>query len=222
MRRIACVLALAAIGCIPLVPTMPRYFTNTYDYELSSVQRPANARQRYGAQTLTKTADSGITKYTFQDDLVSAILVPSTTRIALRLQNKTDHSIRVVWNDAAFVDEDGKSSPIMHVGVKYTECSGSKAVSVVVQHAMLDDEAIPCAGVSFSSGWSVYPIVWGGPIPLTDTATKFPAERQARVGKHVKLLLPLQVEDVTNDYLFEFVITGYKVSEFRVGSYSIP
>lgn len=213
-------------GAPPVAPLDPsKMFELQYDFQLASVERPANARDKYGPQTVTTVADSGRPKFRFEDRLISVIVVPSGGRIALEMTNKTDHSIKVLWNDATFVDVIGASSPVMHVGVRYSECRAIKSSAVIVQKSSISDEAIPCSNLRLregrNSGWYVEPLLQGPIAMPADTGTEF-ASRQTFAKSHVKLLLPLQVEDVTNEYLFDFAVSGSRSVHFNLLEGKVP
>jgi hypothetical protein len=183
-----------------------------YETELVSVERPAKAKERYGPQVITSVRDSNRTKYAFADSLVKVVIYPAKDRVAFDLSNQTQHSIKIPWNDAAFVGVDGKSESVMHTGVKYNECSSPKAPSVVVQRGSMDDELIPCSHVSFGySSWIISNLIPTAPVTASDTARIMGAAQQY-VGKTISVLLPLQIEDVVNDYLFTFQIKSARLA----------
>jgi hypothetical protein len=201
----------AAAGCTAAMKTAfaPHYEPQFY-LSLTQVERPAKAQQRYGPQVLATTKDSGVTKFTFEDNLVRVSALPIDDRIAFDIRNKTDNSIRLVWNDAAFVDVLGKSSPVMHQGMKYTDCSGSKPASIIVRRGSIEDAAIPCDHVSFSSSsWTVAPLIAFDHIAQVDSATRLSYHRDKWVGKTVSQVIPLQLEDVVNDYIVSLKPSRY-------------
>lgn len=180
-----------------------------WDIGLREVERPAKAKERYGNQVLATQRDTGVTRYSFEDQLVRVLWLPTDTRLHFTLTNKTDYSIKIVWNDAVFVDPQGKSGAVMHEGVKYTDCSSSKTPSVVVRHGSTDDVVLPCGLVNFGySEWNVASFL-RSPSVTAATADSIAAQlRASEVGKTVQVLLPLQIEDVVSDYLFTFEVKG--------------
>jgi hypothetical protein len=187
------------------LPVHPNYIMR-----LSSVQRPLSARDRYGPEHLAVISDSGKTKFTFDDSLVQVTVAPTDEGFAFRLDNKTDHSIRLVWDDAAIVPPTGESQRILHAGVKYVDRNDSQPPSVIVAHGYIDDVAVPTANVSLATGrgggWTTSPFL---PRPRFTSKTRVAALSSLKSiyqGREIKLLLPLQIEGYTNDYLFTFTI----------------
>jgi hypothetical protein len=229
MRRLPVVAVLILLGACASLATLapPPQHRLAYEYGLSEVVRPAKTQQRYGAQRITTVTDTGVAKYSFEDELVRIVIYPYHDRVYFNLVNKTSNSLKIIWNDAAFVGLDGASEPVMHVGVKYTDCRGQKASSVVIQQGRVSDSAIPCSNVSFFSGaytggWYITPLIPTTHFPVTDTTSKLAEARASHVGQKIKFLLPIQVEDVTNDYLFTFDVKAVKSVPGNVLDYKVP
>lgn len=203
-------------------------FEQSYDAELVAVSRSQKTQDRYGPQTISTAKDSTVTKFTFEDRLIRAVIIPEDRGIGLRLTNKSEHPIRVRWADAAYVDVVGKSSPVMHVGVRYSDCSGVKSAQVIVQGSSVTDHAVPCSalelhsGISSMSGWHVsrlYPGMIAGP---GDSAEKFSSWKKMTIGMKTRFLLPIEVEDVVNDYVFELEAKSVHTVKFDALASKVP
>jgi hypothetical protein len=88
-----------------------------YDISLQTVERPSDAQNRYGKQIITQIEEEGIQKNLFEDNMMTILWMPTETDIKFTLKNKTDHSIKIIWDEAAFVDVEGRSQHIIHSGV---------------------------------------------------------------------------------------------------------
>lgn len=210
MRAII-MLLFATTGCASLAMLAPQY--PSYDIQLRDVERPASARERYGEYVLASSLDSGVTRYTFEDAMVKIGFLPTSTRLHFELLNKTDHSMRIVWNEAAFVDPAGTSHPVMHVGIRYNDCTGPKTPSVVIRRGSLSDVVIPCGNVRFGyRDWIIDPFLPSPPMTLANADSATAALHREVVGKTVQLLLPIRIEDVVNEYLFTFEVKGVTAS----------
>lgn len=191
----AIVIAISVWGCMPTNPVL-------YTMRLSEVERPAAAKERYGEQKVTRAAAAGDSvKYSFEDDLVSILWYPTPTTVHFLLTNKTEHSIKIIWDEAAFVMPSGESRRILHSGVKYSEASDSHPPSVIAAHGYLEDAVVSSDQCYFQGYWREMPF-------LPDDASKAPMFR----GKEFRVLLPLQIEGVTNEYTFTFVIDDVKIA----------
>jgi len=180
---------LAAAGCAPAT-------TTHYDIGLTAVERPQDARARYGGTTITRLDTAGLGKYLFEDQLVSMAWIFTRDRLAFKLTNKTRYSLKVLWDEASYLDAGGQSHRVMHNGVKYIDRSLTEPPSVVIRGGSLEDVVLPIDYV-YGNGadWIEGPFFPG----RLDHAKQL-------TGKSVQVLLPLEVEGVVNEYIFLFRI----------------
>lgn len=217
---------LSVVSCAPpmaqtTTSSTPRFTTYTAAYQISlaKVERPKTASKRYGAQKVDSIATDQKYKFAFEDDMVRILWYVGNTQISFLLQNKTDYSIKIPWDEAAYVDEFGRSHRVMHSGVKYTDRDSPMPPSVVVRKGSIEDIVYPTDYVSWSSGsrytagrWDEKPLFLcvdfhGLYLPgKYSTFDEFEKAVNANVGKQIQVLLPLQIQDVINDYIFTFNI----------------
>lgn len=211
-------------GCTPVQytpPPPPMYFA-TYDISLSEVERPAQAKERYGEQKIEKVQEKEIFKYYFEDEMVRILWIPTSSGISFILNNKTGHSIKIIWDEAAFVDENGGSHRVMHSGVKYIDRNSSQPPTVVVRKGKIEDFVFPTDYIYWKKGY--YGIYYSEPgewekLPLIPnfqsggTIDELQNKANSYVGKTLQILLPLKIEDIVNDYIFTFKINNVVVKQ---------
>ena len=186
------------------------FYKAYYNIGLKQVERPAEAKERYGEQKVTRIEEEGTSKYSFEDEMVRIVWIPTGPKLSFILTNKTDHSIKIIWDDAAFVNQDGISQRVMHAGVKYIDRNSSQPPTVVVRNGTVTDVIIPTDNVHFSSisgGWREDPLF---PVSAT-TAGELKSKTEKYIGKTIQVLLPLQIEDVVNEYIFTFEVQSVEV-----------
>ena len=218
------ILAIVSVGCVTeFAASKSTSYTALYKLSLWKVERPEKATQRYGAQKVDTLSGYSKYRFSFEDDLVRILWLAGSRNIAFSLENKTDHSIRIPWDEAAFVDINGRSHRVMHAGVKYSERENPQPPSIVVRHGSIEDIVFPTDlvyyregyyGTYYSSpgGWEENPLLFdldyhskysAGTYP---TFPSFEAAVKNSIGRSYQVLLPLQIEDVINDYIFTFKI----------------
>ncbi len=180
-----------------------------YNIELTKVERPAKAKKRYGVKKITKIKEEGVEKYHFEDEMVDIRWwIVNVNQIWFKLTNKTNHSIKIIWDEAAFVDYNGLTHRVMHKGVKYVDRNDSQPPSVIVRNGTISDLIVPTENVYFVSGpyggyWEVEPF-----FPTSGITSE---EAQKYIGKTIQILLPLQIEGVVNEYIFIFEVENVKL-----------
>lgn len=139
-----------------------------------------------------------VSKYT--DSLIDASFGFSISSIPFDLTNKSKKTIKINWNEAAYIDYNKKSGKIMHLGVKYIDRNNDQPSSSIIGDSKISDQATPTENVYYSSG------SYGGwrENPLFPRVGK--KDEKPLIGKQVKLLLPIQNGANQLDYIFTFDI----------------
>lgn len=161
---------------------------------LQKVEKPTNSEVRYGETK--EITDKDITKFSYVDNFIDIIIVAGHSQFDFIIKNVSESTIKVVWNEAVFVDVDGSTSKIMHTGIKYSNKEGDQPASTIIKGAKLEDIAVPTKNVYYSNvlkDWNTYSLYVSADKDATDQT--------------IKLMLPIQVKDVINEYIFEFGLT---------------
>lgn len=159
---------------------------------LTKVEKPSNSAVRYGKTTSVTEKD--ITKYSYEDNFIDLLIFASRTQFNFILKNVSDNTLKIVWNEAVFVD--GSSSKIMHAGIKYSQREGDQPASTIIKGAKLEDLAAPTNKVYYSEVLKEW-----------TSESLFSNANIGTEGQTVKLMLPIQVKDVVNEYIFEFTLS---------------
>jgi hypothetical protein len=185
------------------------YQQGLYIIGLHEVERPDDARIRYGESRIINFEEEGITKYGYEDEMVKITWLPLSTQFAFTLENKTDHSIRIIWDEAVYVNENGSSGRVMHAGVRYIDRNNPQPPTIIVKNAKIEDMIVPTDNVYYLSGryggWRTKPLF---PNRAT-TQTELNSLSEQYIGNIVKILLPLQIQDTINEYMFSFRVNDF-------------
>ena len=182
--------------------------TTTYGVSLASVESPANSRVQYGETKVVKVEQEGLSKYQYEDDFIKVFWYVSSKQFNFELTNKSGYTIKLPWDDMAYVDENGNSKRVMHSGVKYIDRNNSQPASTLPKNASHSDVLLPTDNVYFVSGsyggWRERPL-----FPEYDTNEK--AQASPALGKIVRIIFPILIQDVVNEYVFEFKVNSVSV-----------
>ncbi len=198
---------LALVSCLPYTAYV------RYDIGLDEVDRPASAQERYGESVIDKREKDGVERYYFEDNLVQILWLVTTYKADFLLTNRTDHSIKIIWDEAAFIDLSGASHRVLHSGVRYLDKGSPQARSVVAKGASLSDVVIPADYVEWGySRWVNKPLVSPATRSVQATAdpertrTGLAREARQRIGQQMRILLPIEIEGIVNEYTFTFSV----------------
>ncbi len=99
----------------------------------------------------------------------------------------------------------------MHAGVKYIDRNSSQPASIIPKGASLSDIIQPTDNIYYASGqyggWRANNLFTFSIDAKNVSVTKVPY-----IGKTVRILFPIIIEDVKNEYVFEFKIDDIVVT----------
>lgn len=173
----------------------------SYKTALVRVEKPEDSTNRYG-ETKTIT-DEGVDKYSYTDSIIDILIYGTKEQFNFVLKNISQHSLKLIWNEAAFVGLDGTSSKVMHVGIKYSQRENDQPASTIIKGAKLDDCATPTSNVYYDNGVTIGYNTYGNGWK---TRSMLPNEYKGKEAGEIKLMLPIQIKDVVNEYTFVFKV----------------
>ncbi|MBO4544615.1 MAG: hypothetical protein J5773_02400 [Verrucomicrobia bacterium] len=187
-------LSILAIGILASSCT-----TQNYSIRLSAVESPADAKQQFGTTKIVTFDEKGINKYRYEDDYIDIIWYIGRTEFNFTLKNKSNHTLKINWDDISYVDINGQVGRVMHSGVKYTDRNNSQPATTVPKNASISDILLPTANVYFDDviykSWQINPLV---PKQLFNSNAPSP------IGKTMIIMMPIVIEGIQNDYTFTF------------------
>lgn len=168
-----------------------------YYFTLSKIEKPKNPAIRYGKFQEVKT-DDDLSKYLYEDNIISILWHGTVENFVFMLKNKSDNSLKIIWDEASFINEDNESGRIAHKGVRKDRLNESQPPTVIPKGTELNDMVVPVDRVGDF---------------LIPGIRKYNPDRK---GKKVMILLPIEIKGVTNEYTFTFdLVWKYSYPEFR-------
>ena len=165
--------------------------SGSYETFLAKVEKPENPDVKYGQ---IEVVEDSVMKYSYKDSIMTIVIYGDSNKFNFVLQNMTPYTISFPWERAIFVDMLGFTSKVMHNGVKYSEKESTLPASSIIRGAKLKDVAIPIENINYSELLDEWTL--GSMYPQKPTDELY----------QVQLMLPIQVRDVVNDYIFTFDI----------------
>ncbi|MBQ8190393.1 MAG: hypothetical protein IJZ45_01320 [Bacteroidaceae bacterium] len=162
---------------------------------LSKVEKPANPEIRHG-ETITISSNEGVSKFSYKDNIIDLLIFANDSHFNLVMQNISESSIKIIWDDAVFVNFDGSTEKVMHKGIKYSEKNSSQPATTIIKNAKWEDTVVPTHLVYYREKTDFEEGGW-------DTYSMYPEEKGLEPGQ-IKLMLPIQIKDVINEYIFIF------------------
>ena len=193
-------------GLLAILTSCGTIYQAKYAVGLNSVESPADAKQQFGETKVVNFSEADLTKYRYEDDYIDIVWFVGLKQFNFVLKNKSNHTIKINWDDISYVDIKGNTGRVMHSGVKYVDRNASQPASSIPKGASLTDIILPVDNVYFVSGqyggWReklLIPAYYKSKEAMEQEAPTY-------VGKQMKILMPISIESVQNDYTFVFNI----------------
>ena len=165
---------------------------------LSKVEKPKDPSNRYGKTTEIK-GDSA-SKFNYIDDKIDITISCGIQDVSFSITNISDTSIKLIWNEASYVNTKGSTSKIMHKGIKYSQREADQPATTIIKNTKLSDLAVPIDYVEYSDvlkDWITNPLFPLEPPMSSD---------MINLGE-VRFMLPIQIKEVVNEYIFVFDVS---------------
>lgn len=186
-----------------------------YDVSLSSVESPENVKEQFGDTKIVKLSenseDGTINKYQYEDEYIRITWMYMTNQLDFELENLSGHTLKINWDDISYMDAGGNVSRIMHKGIKYSERENSQGSISIPKGGRLSDIIVPTSNVSFLSAGSYSKWYQKSLIPCyydNKAAMQADIAKGTWMGATIKVMFPIEIEGIKNDYSFEFRVDG--------------
>jgi hypothetical protein len=88
----------------------------------------------------------------YEDSLIKIDWAYGNSQIEFDLTNKSSQTIKIIWDDAAYVSISNESGRIFHKGIKYTDRENSMPPTSVYKNTTLSDLIAPTSYSKYVSG----------------------------------------------------------------------
>jgi hypothetical protein len=167
----------------------------SYSIQLVSVECPKDIQ--------LGTVDS-ITS-TYEDTIIKINWQYAVSQIGFDLTNKSDQSLKLIWDEAAFISTENVTERVFHKGVKYIDRENPQPPSIIYKNTTLSDLISPTSYTRFVSGqyggWISSPLI---PTMSAGMFSKKVEYKPELLGKTLRVVLPLKMDEKTLEYVFVF------------------
>lgn len=141
----------------------------------------------------------GVANMAFTDDIIAIDWSYDVKhRLDFKLKNKSDKLIKILWDNGAYIGNTGRSNRIIHSNVKFIDKDKAQHPTSLHPQSYIDDLVVPTSIIRYSDVlevWSVGTLVGGSQKEL-----------DSYYGQNVKVILPIEIDDIIIDYTFTFEI----------------
>lgn len=166
-----------------------------------------------GGYSNPKTNDATINAVSYSDEYITIIPKSIDPKIELTLFNNHTSSIRILWDESAYIDISGNAHRVIHTGVKFTDKEKAQVASIVPAGAKIEDVAVPVECIEYINGaWIIIPFEYNKFYNLSDAEDKVCAYKNDPSLSGCTLVLPIMVEDKKIEYTLRFNGDKFSIS----------
>jgi hypothetical protein len=141
---------------------------------------------------------------TYEDATIMIKWQYAISQIGFDLNNKSDQTLKLVWDDAAFISTENESGRIFHKGIKYIDRENPQSPTSIYKNTTLSDLVSPTSNTYYVSGqyggWTSRPII----PTMAGGFSKKVEYKPELLGKTLRVALPFKMDDKTLEYVFVF------------------
>ncbi len=184
-------------------------FAVRYDVKLVAVERSQNAKQN--GQVVISEESGKAAASIAEDDLIFIAWMPPGASLGFEILNKSAESVKIIWDEASYVDIGNNAHRVIHSGVKLADRNSLQPVTVVPSKGRISDMVYPSDSITY--GWSQPPMfrcsdLYGGGVCSTDQDKQ---HAMGHKGLIYRVVLPLQLDKEVYGYTFVFKIDDVKI-----------
>jgi len=168
------------------------FYSTVYDIRLVNVQKPENVKDKFSEIESVEVQGEQNMRYIYEDEYIKIDWVPIVDSFKFSIQNKCSHSIKLPWDEMAFIDTKGESKRLLNGDTRKINSDREQPQSVVPRGAKLSGYAVPYPQTPFMPT-----NLYCCPQELLDRG--FNGD-----GLMIRVLFPVIIQDVVNEYVFEF------------------
>ena len=158
--------------------------------------------------------EEGDFKSAFEDEKIKIIWTPTPSRFLFIITNKTQDTMKITWEQAEYIDENGTVKKVMHSAMIFSGENGSRLPTAVARDSSVSGFILPTDNVYWLSGdmagWRKKPLF---PYYNRTSADDLMVEAKEYEGKSIQVLLPVDVKNSLYNYRFTFKISDVALKE---------
>ena len=143
-------------------------------------------------------------KSIYEDSLIKINWSYDITQLGFELLNKTEQTLKLIWDEAAFISLTNETLRTFHKGVKYIDRENTQPPTSIYKKTTLSDLISPTTYTRYTSGqyggWVSDPLI---PVKYSLLSSKI-EYIEGLLGLTMRAILPIKIEDKTFEYAFSF------------------
>ena len=189
-----------------------------YDYTLENVESPSKTSFKKN-KIFSINSFKENEPLVFEDNFIKIEWTPTESRFYFKLENKTNETIRLIWNKGSFVDTNNSNYRIINRNIDLSFDTIETPPTNILKKTFLNDFVYPFELASYSKN------NWYSDDLLKIFFTTGDSEEKKQeikdninskfLNKYTKILIPIEIKGEIKEYIFYFKIENISFSKYR-------
>lgn len=160
-----------------------------------------------------QTNNEVVTELSYSDEYITILPYSEYPRIELVLINNHTSSMRVLWDEAAYIDVRGTAHRVIHNNTKFINKEKAQVASVIPAGAKIEDVVAPIECIELIDGeWTIIPLKPDGYTSLKDAEAELSTYQDNPGLSKCTLLLPVEIGDKRIEYTLNFTGEDFSIN----------
>ena len=185
-----------------------------YEIPLKNVDYVHTPDNDLGEKKIVLFQEKDELKSAYENEMIKIVWTPTPYRFLFTITNKTQQTMKIIWKEAEYIDQNGVAKQIMQSAVALSERNGYHLPITVASGSTVKGFVFPADSLYWVSGdrggWRQDPLF---PYFNRTSAEDLMVEAKEYKGKSVQVLLPFDVQNSIYNYRFTFKISDVVLKE---------
>ena len=102
-----------------------------YNFELNSVEKPKDKNQIYANVKIQNFEENGTQIYLYEDEIIKIVWNIDNETFNFILNNLSDKTLKILWDDAGYVNTNGFTERLIHSGIQYINRNNPQPPTII-------------------------------------------------------------------------------------------
>lgn len=154
---------------------------------------------------------------TFSDENITGDFLCSNRFISFKIKNKTENTIKLLWDEVVYIDDNKSTKKILHKGINISDREKQMPASIIIKDGILDDFLFRADNYSWDSyrnNWVDFgSMLYNEDVESKEDELKFINFASALSKQKFGIYLPFEIDGKKQIYTIWFENTSYEITE---------
>ncbi len=141
------------------------------------------------------------------------ISVLDATKFNLIVKNKSNQTIKLIWDNCVFINTSGENSKFIHSGTKFIDKGNPQNPTLILKNTSINDIIIPSNNIYYVTGqyggWKYKSLFGQTASVISENDLKKQTENY--IGKDFIIMLTFEIDSKEVEYTYNLKVNDFKI-----------